>query len=553
MVDEGGRRGRILVVDDEPRMCESLKMLLGAQGHEVRTTHSGREAQRLLGGEIFDVVLLDMVMPDMDGQRLMDYINGRDAETCVIVITGHASVDSAIGALKRGAYDYVRKPFEFDELTTTVRNALDRRRLRRENRLISGKLQLSEERYRYLVENSPDIIYTLDREGRFTFISRAVERLLGYRSEALIGRHYGEIIYEEDLDKARWFFNERRTGERAAGGVELRLKGANGHGGERSYEVRHLTIELKSTGVYDEAGGKRYLGTHGVARDISDRRRLEAQFQHAQKMEAVGTLAGGIAHDFNNLLMGIQGYTSLMLLKIDPHHPHYEKLRNIEKYVQSGAELTKQLLGFARGGKYDVKATDVNDLVHTTAHMFGRTKKEIRIHETYQDGLWPAKADPGQVEQVLLNLFVNAWQAMPGGGDLYLETANVTLSKPSKSPQDPMSGSSSATPASAWTRPRAGASSNPSSPQRRWAAAPDSASPPPTASSKTTTASSMSTAAPTQEPPSASSSLLPRTKSRKENPSAKPCWKDRKRSSWWTTRPSSSRSEPKSFRSWDTI
>jgi nitrogen-specific signal transduction histidine kinase len=178
-----------------------------------------------------------------------------------------------------------------------------------------------------------------------------------------------------------------------------------------------------------------------VARDISDRRRLEVQFQHAQKMEAVGTLAGGIAHDFNNLLMGIQGYTSLMLLKIGADHPHYEKLRNIERYVQSGAELTRQLLGFARGGKYDVKATDLNDLVHTTAQMFGRTKKEIRIHENYQKDLWPAKADSGQVEQVLLNLFVNAWQAMPGGGDLYLETANVTLDatrvKPYKIPPGP--------------------------------------------------------------------------------------------------------------------
>jgi len=179
---------------------------------------------------------------------------------------------------------------------------------------------------------------------------------------------------------------------------------------------------------------KVYLGTHGVVRDISDRKRLEAQLQQAQKMEAVGTLAGGIAHDFNNLLMGIQGYTSLMLLKIDSNHPHYEKLKSIEQYIESGAELTKQLLGFARGGKYDVKPVDLNALVDKTATMFGRTKKEVIITTKFEQDLWAVEADQGQIEQVLLNLFVNAWQAMPGGGNLTLETQNVTLDAAAVSP-----------------------------------------------------------------------------------------------------------------------
>ncbi len=142
-------------------------------------------------------------------------------------------------------------------------------------------------------------------------------------------------------------------------------------------------------------------------------------------MEAVGTLAGGIAHDFNNLLMGIQGYTSLMLLGMDVNHPHYSRLKAIEAQVQSGADLTRQLLGFARGGRYEVKPTDLNDLVRKTAGMFGRTKKEIIIHEKYDESLRLVSVDRGQIEQVLLNLFVNAWQAMPGGGSLYLETENV--------------------------------------------------------------------------------------------------------------------------------
>ena len=162
-------------------------------------------------------------------------------------------------------------------------------------------------------------------------------------------------------------------------------------------------------------------------RDITIQKKLEEQLLHAQKMEAIGTLAGGVAHDFNNLLMGILGYTSLMLMKTEKTHPFYEKLKTIERQVESGAELTRQLLGFARGGKYEVKPVNVNDLIIKTSDIFGRTKKEITIHRKLQEDLHTIEADRGQIEQVLFNLYVNAWQAMPSGGRLYLETRNVIL------------------------------------------------------------------------------------------------------------------------------
>jgi len=160
---------------------------------------------------------------------------------------------------------------------------------------------------------------------------------------------------------------------------------------------------------------------------IDERKRLEVQLQQSQKMEAIGTLAGGLAHDFNNLLTGIQGRTSLMLLDKDSSHPDFEHLKEIEVYVRSAADLTKQLLGFARGGKYEVTSTNLNDLIQKTSHMFGRTQKEINIHNKYQQGLWMTEVDYGQIDQVLLNILVNAWQAMPGGGELYIETENVLL------------------------------------------------------------------------------------------------------------------------------
>ncbi|MBW1714698.1 MAG: response regulator [Deltaproteobacteria bacterium] len=154
---------------------------------------------------------------------------------------------------------------------------------------------------------------------------------------------------------------------------------------------------------------------------------LQKKLSESDKFRALGLMASGVAHDFNNLLMGIQGNTSLMLLDIDSSDPHHERLKNIEQSVQTGAELTRQLLGFTRGGKYEIKPTDLSELMEKTSRMFAPTKKEIRIFTKYQKGIWSVKVDQSQIEQVLLNLYVNAWQAMPSGGDLYLQTENVTL------------------------------------------------------------------------------------------------------------------------------
>ena len=146
-------------------------------------------------------------------------------------------------------------------------------------------------------------------------------------------------------------------------------------------------------------------------------------------MEAIGTLAGGIAHDFNNLLMGIEGRTSLMMMDTEVSHPHYEHLTGIQEYVKNAAGLCSQLLGFARGGKYEVIPTDLNQLIKEQNRMFGRTKKEIHILEKFAGNLWVVEVDQGQIKQVLLNLYVNAWQAMPGEGNLYVQTDNITITE----------------------------------------------------------------------------------------------------------------------------
>jgi len=162
-----------------------------------------------------------------------------------------------------------------------------------------------------------------------------------------------------------------------------------------------------------------------IVEDVTVSKKLEVQFQKAQKFESIGTLAGGIAHDFNNLLMGIQGNTSLMLMDIDSSHLHYEMLKSIEKQVKSGVNLTRQLLGYASKGRYEVKPINLNQIVEETSRTFGRTRKQITIHRNMAEDLFTVEADQGQLEQVLLNIFINASDAMPDRGELYLETNNV--------------------------------------------------------------------------------------------------------------------------------
>ena len=423
------RSPKIIVVDDEIRICESLAYLLKSKDYEVTTAACGQDALVRVGENAFDLAVLDIHLPDIIGTDLIEKIKARNPDISVIVITGDANLDSALASLRCGAYDYLRKPFEFEEFLRTVENALNQKALKREKDKINHELYRSEEKYRYLVQNSPDIIYTLDADGNFTFLSEALEHLLGFTVDGLIGKHYSTIVCEEDRDKAQWFFDERRSGDRAASGIELRLK-AVGDVQQNESVRRHLTVELKSMGIYEKSaidGERRHVGTHGVIRDISERQRLYAQLQNAERMESLGTLAGGIAHDFNNLLMGIQGRSSLISMDMEDSHPVLEHLHAIEDYILSATHLTKQLLGFARGGKYEVKPTDINELVLKSANMFGRTQKEIIIETQFHNANIVVEADRRQIEQVLLNLYVNAWQAMPEGGTLRLETKHVVL------------------------------------------------------------------------------------------------------------------------------
>lgn len=269
---------RILIVDDEPRMGDSLRTLLEGEARELAVCSSGTQAIDILDRFDIDLILLDLGMPDVSGMDVLDWISKNQISATVIIVSANDSIDSVISALRSRAYDFVRKPYQAEHIQRTVENALHRRRLERSHALITARLEQSERLHRFLVENSPDIIYTLDTAGRFTFVNGRVEELLGFSRKDLIGEHYASLVHEEDREQARYAFQERRTGHRATNNVELRLSCKLGDSDFRNFENRFVVIVLSAMGVYEEGDGSNkngFLGTYGVARDITERKRAE--------------------------------------------------------------------------------------------------------------------------------------------------------------------------------------------------------------------------------------------------------------------------------------
>jgi len=280
-------------------------------------------------------------------------------------------------------------------------------------------LKENEEKYGNLFHHSHDGIFIHDLEGTILDVNQRVLDQFGYTKKEIRSLNVHDLLPSDALEEAEWTFETLL--EKGFVNFEATFKRKNGE--LFVADVSSSLFNLNQTQV-----------VQGIVRDITarrrdekERKRLEFQLQQAQKMEAIGTLAGGIAHDFNNLLMGIQGRASLMSIDLAPEHPHAEHIDAVEEYIRSAADLTKQLLGFTHGGKYKVKPMDMNALLLSSAAMFGRARKEIHIRTQFQQSALIIEADRKQIEQVLLNMYVNAWQAMPDGGEIFLESKSVYL------------------------------------------------------------------------------------------------------------------------------
>ena len=276
-------------------------------------------------------------------------------------------------------------------------------------------LRESEERYRDLVENAHDIIYTHDLEGNYTSVNKAGEQIAGYSREETLNLNLRQAIAPECLDQAREMLARKLAGEEITS-YEVEIIAKDGH---------RVVMEANTRLVFQDGVP---VGVQGIARDVTQRKQLEEQLRQSQKMEAIGQLAGGVAHDFNNLLTAINGYSGLALQRIDDNHPLKGYLEEIKKAGDRAANLTRQLLAFGRKQILQPLAINLNDVVTDMNKMLRRLiGEDIQFTAKLDPALKKIKADPGQVEQVLVNLVVNARDAMPQGGNLTIETLSVDL------------------------------------------------------------------------------------------------------------------------------
>jgi PAS domain S-box-containing protein len=490
----------ILVVDDSPTQLEALRYLLEEAGYSVVAAADGKEGLSAARANEIDLVISDVVMPDMDGYGLSRALRADEslAHLPVILLTSLTDPGEVIRGLESGANHFICKPYEDQALLARVRNVLANLEIRRaapnapgvsivfagkrffitadrlqildmllstyenavdqngellrsrdelrrfnerlETRVAERTAQLtaeieerkraeetlreSERKYRLLVENSHDIIYTLSMDGSFTFVSPGWTALLGHRADQVVGRSFEDFVHGEDVERFEAFLRDVIETGRRRTGIEYRVLHVDG--GWRWHSSNGAALR-------DDDG--RISGYEGVATDINERKlseaaraRLEEQLRTAQKMEAIGSLAGGVAHDFNNLLSVILSYTGFAIDGLPEDAAIRGDLLEVKKAGERAAALTRQLLAFGGRQVLQFVPLDLNEIVAGVEKMFQRVLGEdIGLVQVLAPDLGLTLSDPGQIEQVLMNLVVNARDAMPEGGKLVIETSNVEI------------------------------------------------------------------------------------------------------------------------------
>ena len=319
---------------------------------------------------------------------------------------------SARTGLKYGKGQIDQLALAFDEMADTLQKREIERRQSEED------LRRSEEKYRVLVNQVPAVVYKGYLDWSLDCFDDKIEKITGYSKEDFNSRRvtWLDLIFPEDVEQARKRFAEAGPNDRFCVNECRILK--------KSGEV--CWVQVRNQIIDDSAGNPDYIS--GVFFDITERKQLEEQLAHAQKMEAVGLLAGGIAHDFNNLLSAIMGYSEIMMLDLDVNEPLYQFAEEVMKAAEQGAALTNKLLAFSRKQIMQPRLINLNTIVADMDKMLRRLLGEdLDLVTYYAENLDLVKADPGQIEQILMNLAVNARDAMPDGGKLTIETGNINL------------------------------------------------------------------------------------------------------------------------------
>src|SRR5881392_529660 len=404
-----GKPLRVLMVEDSEDDALLVLRELRAAGYDL--THERVDTAAALEAALdrhpWDLVIGDYSMPQFSGTAALAMLRERGLDVPYICVSGTITEELAVAAMKAGAHDYVTKG-QLKRLLPAIERELREARGR-------ATLRATEASFATLVEHAPVGIYRSTPEGRFLSVNAAVVRMLGYDSAAdVLALDMARDVYADAAERQRLV--ERDTySDRQYDNVEATWKRRDG---------RPLTAQLSVRAVRNGAGQVEYYET--FVRDVTDQRRLQQQVLQSQKMEAVGRLAGGIAHDFNNLLTVITSYSDLLLEDLAPGDAKRDDVEQVRKAADGAAALTRQLLAFSRQQVVEPRVVSLNTVVEGLQKILRRViGEDIELAITLAPDLGAVRADVGQLEQVLMNLVVNARDAMPTGGRLTVETGNV--------------------------------------------------------------------------------------------------------------------------------
>lgn len=406
----------ILVVDDDSALIRTLADILRLHGYAPSTAATGAQGLDIATHlkNPLALALVDLRLPDMDGLELVARLRDLSDLTQVVVLTGNASLDSAVAAMRSQSFDYLVKPVAVEQLLKTVAFAGERW----QRRQAEDALRRTNERFRRLFEAVSEGVAVVDRGGIVQYASPSVGRLSGQPVADRASRPIWELLRAEDPAPLRGAIEAatQGTGPRS---IESRIRRVDGTA---------ALLEIVSTAFPEPDGQDRVILT---ARDITERRQLEEQFRQAQKMEAVGRLAGGVAHDFNNLLTVVLSTCDLLAGELDPGDPRLADLEDIRLAGERAAGLTRQLLTFSRQQVVEPRIIDLGEVVRNLDKMLRRLiGEDVELRTVARGPVGSVKADIGQVEQVVVNLVVNARDALPDGGKLTIEITDFDLTEP---------------------------------------------------------------------------------------------------------------------------
>jgi PAS domain S-box-containing protein len=401
--------GTILVVDDEPDILIALEDLF-ENDYRVLTASSPVQALDIIRQEPdIAIIISDQRMPEMQGDEFLAKAR-HETDADAILLTGYADLKAVIGAVNKGRImAYVPKPWDPAALSNMVAAAYQRRMLAR-------KLDTERALLRGLMESTGDLISFKDLDGRFVRLNASKAQSLGCNSEDCLGRKERDFV---PPDRATMIEEAERRAVAARAPDEVIEERTSLDGTTKWFLINHIPI-------LDEAGSVRNLAT--IERDITERKLMEMRLRQADKMQALGTLAGGVAHDFNNLLMAVLGSLDLASRRA-PDDPRLTRLlQNATYAAERGASLTQRLLSFSRQRDLRLQAVDVNQVITGMSDLLTRTLGGVvRIERHLHDGLWMAMVDPDQLELAILNLCINARDAMAENGVLTLSTRNEAV------------------------------------------------------------------------------------------------------------------------------